>query len=57
MSAVTFAQKEVKHPGEMKNATIDGYVNEAFAHLDTKATLTADLTKLEEDVKAANIDS
>ena len=57
MSAATFAQKEVKHPGEMKNATIDAYVNEAFGHLDTKKALSADLAKLEEDAKAAGVAS
>ena len=49
--------KEVKHPGEMKNATIDGYVNEAFGHLDTRTALAADLAKLEEDAKAAGLAS
>jgi hypothetical protein len=68
MSTVTFAQKgkkagkakevkEVKHPGEMGNATVDGYVTEAFGHVTTKTALAADLTKLEEDAKAAELAS
>ena len=64
MSAVTVAQKgkdkqakEIKHPGEMGNATIDGYVSEAFGHLDTKKALAADAAKLEEDAKAAGLAS
>jgi hypothetical protein len=68
MSTVTFAQKgkkvgkakevkEVKHPGEMGNATVDGYVTEAFGHVATKKALAADLTKLEEDAKAAGLAS
>ncbi len=67
ISAVSYAQKgkkgkdkqakEIKHPGEMGNATVDGYVTESFGHLDTKKALSADLTKLEEDVKAAGLAS
>ena len=56
MSATTFAQ-DVEKPKEMKNATVDGYVNEAFGHLDTKKALATDLAKLEEDAKAAGVAS
>jgi len=57
ISAVTIAQEEIKKPGEMKNATVDGYVNEAFGHIDTKKALAIDLAKLEEDAKAAGVAS